>query len=161
MRECKECGGQVSTKAGKCPHCGYARKRRGFWLAAVAVVFVAFAATRGAQQYALENVELTGGEFGGAVPTFSLKNVLVKNRNLFAVKNAQITCVHKDKNGAAIEKNEATVEAVIPAETTASIPELDFGVDIANFAEGGIDIFPHRLFGAKGADCSITAVDIF
>ena len=167
IKECKECGGQVSTKADVCPHCGAKKTKRllfrVWWLFPVAVVFAGFLFVRGVESHAQENVLLRAVEVGATVPLFTLKNVLIENQNWFSVKDAEVTCIHRGENGEALEKSSRFLNAdiVLPAGDTWRIPEVKFGVDFRSGIDGGIDIFPDRIFKGESVSCWISAVKVF
>ena len=173
LKECKECGGQVSTKADVCPHCGAKKTKsrsrllfRVWWLFPVAVVFAGFLFVRGVNSHAQGNVLLKAVEVGATVPLFTLKNVLIENQNWFSVKDAEITCIHRGENGEALEKSSRFLNAekagvVLSAGDTWRIPEVKFGVDIFSGIDGGIDIFPDRIFKGESVSCWISAVKVF
>ena len=137
---------------------------RMWWLIPVAVVFAGFLFVRGVESHAQGNVLLKAMEIGATVPLFTLKNVLIENQNWFSVKDAEVTCIHRGENGEALEKSSRFLNAgvVLPAGDTWRIAEVKFGVDVfSSGIDGGIDIFPDRIFKGESVSCWISAVKVF
>lgn len=138
---CKECGGQVSTKAQACPGCGAMRKRisqvRAWqWLFIAAALAAVGAGLHAALQKVVGwKVELTGASVVSRVPYLSM-DFTVENRNFFAVKSVVVSCVHRGESGEILYAEETDIPLLqpIPARTTAAISEVDLEFDLDQFA---------------------------
>ena len=165
LMECKECGGQVSSKAKACPHCGFERWR---WLSSWRLLFLAAAAVFAASYYAHDaylsfaasRVKLTDASADSLIPFFKV-NFTVENQNWHAVKDLTLVCRHLDANETEVGRNDTMLRAEIPAGGSKQFKGVGFGVDFnIDLLALDADILPRRLWEGKFTVCDIESVAI-
>ena len=144
MKNCQECGKEISSKAEKCPHCGAPVKKKtslGVWLFLIFVVlsFVAFLRGGGDGSPPPDvstpekpdpikqlkfNFQWTLGGFGN---TMLLKNVAIYNPTTTPMKDPLIRCSLYAASGTHVGDTDFTVYQPLRVKGKITVQEINMG----------------------------------
>jgi hypothetical protein len=144
LTKCKECGGEVSTRAAKCPHCGSPAKKKTSiftWLVVVLLLFW------GIGYMSHDSSEINTAAGGSAQPDQKLSDLVkleyewqkvgfnnvmeadftIQNDNEVAIKDIEIECTHFAKSGTKIDSNRKTIYDAVPAKGKKKFSKFNMG----------------------------------
>jgi hypothetical protein len=143
---CRECSGEISTKAEKCPRCGAPQKKKTSlftWLVTSILAFHVFylAGNPGTgttstasskhepspKQIAMENVKLNFSWGKAGFDSIMEANFILKNNSEYPVKDIEITFSHYAKSGTRIDSNKRTIYNVVPARSKKIFENFNMG----------------------------------
>ena len=141
IKQCKECGNQVSDKAQSCPSCGAKQpKKMGIfaWIAIICVGMLVIGAIADGgdgssvsepspKELALQNL---GFDFEWGKAGFDSVmeiNMTIKNNGTKDVKDLTVECVHSSNSGTVVDRNKREVYEVIKAGETKKINNFNMG----------------------------------
>lgn len=135
IKQCKECGNQVSDKAQSCPSCGAKQPKKMGIFAWIAIIFVGLlvigaiadggdgssVSEPSPKELALQNL---GFDFEWGKAGFDSVmeiNMTIKNNGAKDVKDLTVECVHSSNSGTVVDRNKREVYEVIKASETKKI----------------------------------------
>lgn len=140
IKNCSECGQEVSTKAKKCPHCGAPVKQKTSlftWLVTIllGLVLVSLFAkspnrptvTVTPWEIAMEAIEVGFTWKSSVGGNIMEANFVVNNKGKRAVKDVKITCDLYAKSGTRIDKNTRTLYDVFKAGAKKTVRDVNMG----------------------------------
>ena len=156
LRECKDCGGSVSSSAKACPHCGAPMQGKSI-ISSLARLFVIvfFIIPVGIAIFmsVYHSETSTGSRSGGntskepdpkaaAISDVEMKNltwqkagfdnimevsVTFVNKGTRGVKDVELTCEHFSNSGTRIDNNKRVIYEIVPAGKSKSIKKFNMG----------------------------------
>ncbi|MDH1534038.1 zinc ribbon domain-containing protein [Acinetobacter johnsonii] len=141
IKQCKECGNQVSDKAQSCPSCGAKQSKKMGIFAWIAIIFVGLlvigaiadggdgssVSEPSPKELALQNL---GFDFEWGKAGFDSVmeiNMTIKNNGTKDVKDLTVECVHSSNSGTVVDRNKREVYEVIKAGETKKINNFNMG----------------------------------
>ncbi|WP_436905894.1 zinc-ribbon domain-containing protein [Acinetobacter johnsonii] len=141
IKQCKECGNQVSDKAQSCPSCGAKQPKKMGIFAWIAIIFVGLlvigaiadggdgssVSEPSPKELALQNL---GFDFEWGKAGFDSVmeiNMTIKNNGTKDVKDLTVECVHSSNSGTVVDRNKREVYEVIKAGETKKINNFNMG----------------------------------
>lgn len=141
LKQCKECGNQVSNKAQSCPSCGAKQPKKMGVFAWIAIIFVGFlvigavagggdgssASEPSPKELALQNL---GFDFEWGKTGFDSVmeiNMTIKNNGTKDIKDLTVECVHSSNSGTVVDRNKREVYEVIKVGETKKINNFNMG----------------------------------
>ena len=141
IKQCKECGNQVSDKAQSCPSCGAKQPKKMGIFAWIAIIFVGLlvigaiadggdgssVSEPSPKELALQNL---GFDFEWGKAGFDSVmeiNMIIKNNGTKDVKDLTVECVHSSNSGTVVDRNKREVYEVIKAGETKKINNFNMG----------------------------------
>ena len=141
IKQCKECGNQVSDKAQSCPSCGAKQPKKMGIFAWIAIIFVGMlvigaiadggdgssVSEQSPKELALQNL---GFDFEWGKAGFDSVmeiNMTIKNNGTKDVKDLTVECVHSSNSGTVVDRNKREVYEVIKAGETKKINNFNMG----------------------------------
>jgi RNA polymerase subunit RPABC4/transcription elongation factor Spt4 len=141
IKQCKECGNQVSDKAQSCPSCGAKQPKKMGIFAWIAIIFVGMlvigaiadggdgssVSEPSPKELALQNL---GFDFEWGKAGFDSVmeiNMTIKNNGTKDVKDLTVECVHSSNSGTVVDRNKREVYEVIKAGETKKINNFNMG----------------------------------
>ena len=141
IKQCKECGNQVSDKAQSCPSCGAKQPKKMGIFAWIAIIFVGMlvigaiadggdgssVSEPSPKELALQNL---GFDFEWSKYGFDSVmeiNMTIKNNGTKDVKDLTVECVHSSNSGTVVDRNKREVYEVIKAGETKKINNFNMG----------------------------------
>lgn len=164
LRECKECGKEISKKAKECPNCGSPQGTKGIGcipglIITIAVVAVigslsdnstnvsssSYSQAKSQKQSALENVQLdfkwNKSGFGSVMEA----DFVITNNNSFPIKDIEITCTHFANSGTKIDSNKRTIFEVVSANKSKTMSDFNMGFIHSQAASSSCSISDLKL----------------
>ena len=141
IKQCKECGNQVSDKAQSCPSCGAKQPKKMGIFAWIAIIFVGLlvigaiadggdgssVSEPSPKELALQNL---GFDFEWGKAGFDSVmeiNMTIKNNGTKDIKDLTVECVHSSNSGTVVDRNKREVYEVIKAGETKKINNFNMG----------------------------------
>ena len=141
IKQCKECGNQVSDKAQSCPSCGAKQPKKMGIFAWIAIIFVGMlvigaiadggdgssVSEPSPKELALQNL---GFDFEWGKAGFDSVmeiNMTIKNNGTKDIKDLTVECVHSSNSGTVVDRNKREVYEVIKAGETKKINNFNMG----------------------------------
>lgn len=162
LKPCHECGKDVSTEAGKCPHCGAkVKKPTGVlgWIVAIFFGFVvvnvvtsmsrtgtqsgpsSYELERQAQAAALAALKIEKFEWKkGGFDTVMIANFTLRNSGTRTVKDVEISCTSYGESGTRIDSNRKTIYEAFPAGKAKRFNEFNMGFQHSQAARAGCQV---------------------
>lgn len=146
--KCKECGGEVSTKAKECPKCGAVVKRKTSavtWLLvilfALCVGYIAsgpsttttsLGSSSAKSQASVRDVAIKETKLDFSWSKAGFENIMeanftIQNKSRYDIKDITITCVHSAKSGTVIDTNKQTIYDVVKVNSTKKFQNVNMG----------------------------------
>ncbi|WP_180084890.1 zinc ribbon domain-containing protein [Acinetobacter sp. YH12145] len=141
LKQCKECGNQVSDKAQSCPSCGAKQPKKMGIFAWIAIIFVGLlvigaiadggdgssVSEPSPKELALQNLDFDF-EWGKAGFDSVMEiNMTIKNNGTKDIKDLTVECVHSSNSGTVVDRNKREVYEVIKAGETKKINNFNMG----------------------------------
>lgn len=153
MKRCRECKKEVSTSAKTCPHCGISNPSGSMsnglriFLIVVGIVVglnllgrltgglkpTSSSDRNSAPAVSAKEIALAGVSFDFVWSRDESGNTMTANFSItnpteYAVKDIQVTCVHKTASGAEIGRSVRTLYVVVSAKETKRLKDVNMGI---------------------------------
>lgn len=141
LKQCKECGNQVSDKAQSCPSCGAKQPKKMGIFAWIAIIFVGLlvigaiadggdgssASEPSPKELALQNLDFDFEWGKTGFDSIMEINMTIKNNGAKDIKDLTVECVHSSNSGTVVDRNKREVYEVIKAGETKKINNFNMG----------------------------------
>jgi hypothetical protein len=151
LKNCKECGHQISSKAKTCPNCGAKIRRTSLftWLVFAFVLAIVLssiysppgtddqrasatsseppARQKTPKEAAMEQVSLDFEWGKTAFETVMEANFVIKNDSPYDVKDITIRCVHYAESGTQLDRNTRTIYDIVRAGSSRRFENFNMG----------------------------------
>ncbi len=148
LKNCKECGAQISKKASKCTGCGAPQRKTSLltWVATAGVVFFLFnyLSDGGAQNLrerisenskrsadkleALANTSLDFDWKAGGFGSVMIADLTVKNNSKHNIKDIEIECQLSGKSGTKLSRKKKIIYDSVMAGKTRQFSKFNMGI---------------------------------
>lgn len=141
LKQCKECGGQVSDKAPLCPSCGAKQPKKTGVLTWILVVFVVLFIIGAVfnddknstpqeispKEQALQNIDFKFDWGKAGFDNVMKVDMTIKNNSTTDIKDFTVECIHSTNSGTVVDRNKRQIYEIIKAGETKEIKDFNMG----------------------------------